>query len=57
MTFYPYVQMSYQTIADAKKGQGVTAGTYDGTGGIVYVLSSYERGYNAQAALKISYSR
>lgn len=57
MTFYPYVQMSYQTIADAKKGQGVTAGKYDGTGGIVYVLSSYERGYNAQAALKISYSR
>lgn len=57
MTFYPYVQMSYQTTSDAKKGQGVTAGTYDGTGGIVYVLSSYERGYNAQAALKISYSR
>lgn len=57
MTFYPYVQMSYQTIADAKKGQGVTAGKYDGTGGIVYVLSSYERGYNAQAALKIQYSR
>lgn len=57
MKFYPYVQMSYQTIADAKKGQGVTAGTYDGTGGIVYVLSSYERGYSAQAALKISYAR
>lgn len=57
MTFYPYVQMSYQTTADAKKGQGVTAGTYDGTGGIVYVLSSYERGYGAQAALKIDYSR
>lgn len=46
MTFYPYVQMSYQTTDDA--------GTTDG--GIVYVLSSYERGFKAGAALKITWS-
>lgn len=46
MTFYPYVQMSYQTTDNA--------GTTDG--GIVYVLSSYERGFKAGAALKITWS-
>lgn len=45
MTFYPYVQMSYQTTDNA--------GTTDG--GIVYVLSSYERGFKAGAALKINW--
>lgn len=46
MTFYPYVQMSYQTTDNA--------GTTDG--GIVYVLSSYERGFKAGAALRITWS-
>lgn len=45
MTFYPYVQMSYQTTDDA--------GTTDG--GIVYVMGSYERGFKAGAALKINW--
>lgn len=45
MTFYPYVQMSYQTTDNA--------GTTDG--GIVYVMGSYERGFKAGAALKINW--
>ena len=45
MTFYPYVQMSYQTTDKA--------GTTDG--GIVYVMGSYERGFKAGAALKINW--
>lgn len=45
MTFYPYVQMSYQTTDNA--------GTTDG--GIVYVLSSYERGFRAQQTMRITW--
>lgn len=45
MTFYPYVQMSYQTTDNA--------GTTDG--GLVYVLSSYERGFRAQQTMRITW--
>lgn len=45
MTFYPYVQMSYQATDNA--------GTTDG--GIVYVLSSYERGFRAQQTMRITW--
>lgn len=45
MTFYPYVQMSYQTTDDA--------GTTDG--GIVYVLSSYERGFRAKQTMRLTW--
>lgn len=43
--YNPYVQMSYQTTEQAN--------TTDGS--IVYVLGSYEREFNAQAALKLSW--
>lgn len=45
MTFYPYVQMSYQTTDNA--------GTTDG--GIVYVLSSYERGFRAKQTMRLTW--
>lgn len=48
--FYPYVQMSYQTI-----GEISDTGVNSNGGGVVYVLSSYKRYVNAGATIRLQW--